>query len=162
MRKAYSLLPAPDIRSPVVSVEKNTNPLCSAYSAHEHSALTSHLLTTTTTTTTTAGAATGSSSPPSPPPTSLPLDIVLETLISLFALCVGLVLGAPALKPIAWRVWAADVDHGAVKKASDVGGQTTEADAWETKEGDGGFGWLERGGRKGFVDIRVSGCSCFS
>lgn len=64
---------------------------------------------------------------------SLPLDISLETIISIFLLCLGLVLGAEELQSISWRVWA--------RKA-------------ERESGGGGpFQALED--RIGFMDIRV-------
>ncbi|KAL6718081.1 hypothetical protein ACLMJK_004166 [Lecanora helva] len=62
-----------------------------------------------------------------------PLDISLETLTSVLAICVGLVLGADELKPIKWRKWAGKVER-------DSGGG-------------GPFQGLEE--RLGFVDIRV-------
>lgn len=77
------------------------------YSAYEHSAL--HLA---------AG---------------LPLDISIETVLSVVFICVGLVLGAEELKPISWRVWA-----GRAERESGGGGP---------------FQGLED--RLGFVDIRV-------
>jgi hypothetical protein len=40
----------------------------------------------------------------------LPLDIKLETLISVFLSCVGLVIGSEPLKPVSWRVWAGKVE----------------------------------------------------
>ena len=64
---------------------------------------------------------------------ALPLDVSIETILSVVFICVGLVLGAEELKPISWRVWA---------------GKT------ERESGGGGpFQGLED--RLGFVDIRV-------
>lgn len=40
----------------------------------------------------------------------LPLDIKLETLTAVFLACFGLVLGSEPLKPIAWKVWAGNVE----------------------------------------------------
>ena len=83
------------------------------YSAYEHSAL--HAI--------------------SPQPSvGLPLDISIETILSVVFICVGLVLGAEELKPIVWRVWA-----GKTQRESGGGGP---------------FQGLED--RLGFVDIRVS------
>lgn len=63
----------------------------------------------------------------------LPLDISIETILSVVFICVGLVLGAEELKPISWRVWA--------RKAEKESG------------GGGPFQGLED--RLSFVDIRV-------
>ncbi|KAK3176467.1 hypothetical protein OEA41_007790 [Lepraria neglecta] len=94
------------------------------YSAYEHSTL----LTTFPQSSTIASTSTSS-----PPTASLPLDISLETIISVVMICVGLVVGAEELKPITWRVWA-----GKVERESGGGGP---------------FQGLED--RLGFVDIRV-------
>ena len=63
----------------------------------------------------------------------LPLDISIETILSVVFICFGLVLGAEELKPISWRLWA-----GKVERESGGGGP---------------FQGLED--RFGFVDIRV-------
>ena len=74
---------------------------------------------------------------------SLPLDIILETLVSVLVICLGLVLGSPALRPISWRVWAGRVER-------------------EGSKGNGGTSTLEVNpflgleSRVGFWDIRVS------
>ena len=63
---------------------------------------------------------------------ALPLDISLETVISVVFICTGLVLGAEDLKPIQWRVWAGKTE----------------------RSGEGGpYQGLQE--RPGFVDIRV-------
>lgn len=63
---------------------------------------------------------------------ALPLDVSIETILSVVFICVGLVLGAEELKPISWRVWAGNM---------------------ERESGGGGpFQGLED--RLGFVDIR--------
>ena len=92
----------------------------SAYSAHEHTTLYSNVRITST-------AATNSSS-------ALPLDIVIEALVSLFVVSTGLVLGAEKLKPISWSVWAGEIE----------------------KEGGGKNPYLYLEERYGFWDIRVS------
>lgn len=97
----------------------------SCYSAYEHSSL--HALAPQSS----SLASTASSQPNTA--TSLPLDISLETIISVVFICVGLVAGAEELKPITWRVWAGKVER-------DSGGG-------------GPFQGLEE--RLGFVDIRV-------
>ncbi|MCJ1391618.1 hypothetical protein MMC18_004482 [Xylographa bjoerkii] len=102
------------------------------YSAHEHSSLATSL--------SSAASLLPASITPSSQPissSSLPLDISLETLASVLLICVGLVLGAEELRPISWRVWAGRVQRGK--------GQAGE-----------GYGWLEGGKRKGFLNIRVS------
>ncbi|KAI4282557.1 MAG: hypothetical protein L6R38_002854 [Xanthoria sp. 2 TBL-2021] len=68
----------------------------------------------------------------SPAPTALPLDISIETVVSVVLICVGLVMDAEQLKPINWQVWA-----GQVEKESGGGGP---------------FQGLEN--RVGFMDIR--------
>lgn len=72
----------------------------SCYSAHEHSVLqstgTAHLSSITPHTATT---------------TSLPIDISIETIVSLVIVCLGLVLGTPQLRPIQWRVWAGKIER---------------------------------------------------
>ncbi|KAG0640327.1 magnesium transporter [Tuber brumale] len=79
----------------------------SCYSAHEHSLLM--------------------------PTTSLPLDVAIETLVSVVLLCLGIVLGnREELKPISWSVWSGLL---------------------EREKGYGQFGYLEE--RVGFLDIRA-------
>ena len=91
---------------------------CSGYSAHEFSALYSHLFTVGP---------------------SLPLDIRLETVLSAFLICLGVVTGADPLKPIIWNIWAGNIEE--------AGG------------GANPFKGLED--RTGFLDIRVR-CSSTS
>lgn len=45
------------------------------------------------------------------PKVDLPLDITIETLLSVLLLCAGVVLGSPDLKPIQWRVWAGKLER---------------------------------------------------
>ncbi|KIX04867.1 uncharacterized protein Z518_05738 [Rhinocladiella mackenziei CBS 650.93] len=59
-----------------------------AYSAHEFSTLSTKLHKNAT----------------------LPLDIKLETLISVFLACFGLVLGSEPLKPVSWSAWAGKIE----------------------------------------------------
>ena len=73
---------------------------------------------------------------------NLPLDITIETLASVAILCLGIVLGSEALKPISWRVWAAKVEREKDLKKDVVTGT------------EDGYLWLENGRRKGFIDIR--------
>lgn len=95
------------------------------YSAYEHSSL--H---TTAPQSSTIGITASSRTDTA---ASLPLDISLETIISVVFICVGLVIGAEELKPITWRVWA-----GQAERESGGGGP---------------FQGLEE--MLGFVDIRV-------
>ena len=96
----------------------------SCYSAYEFSSL-AYLRTQTST----AGHSQISSSGIA----GIPLDISLETIVSVLAICVGIVSGADQLQPISWRIWAGQQD----------------------KSGEGGpYQGLED--RMGFVDIRVS------
>lgn len=43
--------------------------------------------------------------------TALPLDIVIEALVSLVIVCAGLVLGTEKLKPISWSEWAGEIER---------------------------------------------------
>jgi membrane magnesium transporter 1 len=42
---------------------------------------------------------------------SLPIDISVETVVAIFTVCLGLVLGTPELRPIRWRVWAGKIER---------------------------------------------------
>ncbi|BDD54680.1 hypothetical protein MAP00_000278 [Monascus purpureus] len=66
------------------------------YSAHEHTTLYSNVRLASTTSTNSSSA--------------LPLDIVVEALVSLLVVSVGLVLGAEKLKPVSWSVWAGEIE----------------------------------------------------
>ncbi|KAG4032359.1 hypothetical protein MFRU_007g02650 [Monilinia fructicola] len=85
------------------------------YSAHEHSVLqstgTAHLSSVTSHTATTATTA------------SLPLDISIETIVSIFFVCLGLVLGTPELRPIQWRVWAGKIEREGAKGFMNADGE---------------------------------------
>ncbi|PSK55319.1 Brefeldin A resistance protein [Elsinoe australis] len=75
--------------------------------------------------------------------TSLPLDITIETLFSVFIICIGIVLSAPDLKPIQWREWAGKVEKEKQKPLKNL---------------DGGFGgnpYIALEQRTGFLDIRA-------
>lgn len=41
----------------------------------------------------------------------LPIDIKIETLFAVFLACFGLVLGSESLRPIAWNVWAGNIER---------------------------------------------------
>jgi membrane magnesium transporter 1 len=115
----------------------------SVYSAYEHSLLTS---------------SPSSSSSTSSLEHSLPLDITIETLLSLLLLSAGIVLGSPALRPIQWHEWAASVESEDKLPPE----ERRELVARKVKGKDGGgiagnpFGGLDGGRRNGFLDIRVS------
>ncbi|KAI4269651.1 MAG: hypothetical protein LQ337_007147 [Flavoplaca oasis] len=103
--------------------------LCHAcYSAYEHATYVSAI--------TSRNRSPPSSIRPAVPSSSalevLPLDVSIETVVSVVLICVGLVMGAEQLKPINWRVWAGRA---------------------EVRSGGGGpFQGLES--RVGFMDIR--------
>ncbi|KAL5606159.1 hypothetical protein BROUX41_006074 [Berkeleyomyces rouxiae] len=42
---------------------------------------------------------------------ALPSDIVIETIVATAVLTLGLILSAPALRPISWRVWAGKLER---------------------------------------------------
>lgn len=94
-----------------------TNGYPRGYSAHEYSAFYSRIHSANTSTV-----------------YSLPLDIRIETIVSVFLICFGLVAGADPLQPINWNVWAGNIEK--------EGGARNP------------FRGLEE--RAGFVDIRVS------
>ncbi|KAI0012934.1 magnesium transporter [Xylariaceae sp. FL0662B] len=71
------------------------------YSAHEVSGLQSHRA---------ASLASLTASPPGTT-TSLPLDIIIETIVATFTVCLGMVLGTSRLRPIQWRVWAGQIER---------------------------------------------------
>jgi len=70
------------------SVIIHINTVSSAYSAHEFSTLSTKLHNNST----------------------LPLDIKLETLISVVLASFGLVIGSDPLKPVSWNVWAGQLE----------------------------------------------------
>ncbi|KAI9644652.1 hypothetical protein NHQ30_006676 [Ciborinia camelliae] len=55
--------------------------------------------------------------------TSLPIDISIETIVSIFIVCLGLVLGTPELRPIQWRVWAGKVEREGAKGFMNADGE---------------------------------------
>ncbi|KAL1306914.1 hypothetical protein AAFC00_005557 [Neodothiora populina] len=112
------------------------------YSAHEHSLLSTALPSA-------SAAPTLSSTPSSTstafsyilPTLDLPLDVTLETLVSVLLICVGIVLGSPELKPIQWRVWAGKLEREKSKQNKDELGPRGNP-----------YAALEQ--RAGFLDIR--------
>lgn len=110
----------------------------SCYSAHEHSALQSLSAASLSSIT--------SHGTPASTVASLPLDISIETVIAIFAVCLGLVLGTPELRPIEWRVWA-----GKIEREGERGFVNGSGDVDKDYIGNP-FRMLES--RPGFVDIR--------
>jgi hypothetical protein len=77
---------------------------------------------------------------------ALPIDISIETLVSVFLVIVGLVLGTPALRPIQWRVWA-----GKIEREGEYGFLNGDGEVAKDYVGNP-YKALES--RPGFVDIR--------
>lgn len=105
----------------------------SCYSAHEHSALY-------------AAALSSDLHTPSSSLNSLPIDISIETIVALFSVVVGLVLGTPSLRPIQWRVWA-----GKIEREGEYGFMNGDGEVAKDYVGNP-YKLLES--RPGFVDIR--------
>ncbi|KAI9752474.1 MAG: hypothetical protein M1815_000494 [Lichina confinis] len=94
---------------------------------------------------------------------SLPADIVVETLVSVLIICIGLVLGSPALRPISWRVWAGSLENKTRKNGQradgvdDAAGKAPMFNPFATLDSRVGF-WDIRAKRKEFDDwARQSG-----
>ncbi|KAL0936642.1 transmembrane protein 32 [Colletotrichum truncatum] len=104
------------------------------YSAQEHSALQSFR------------AALPLSTSASPTATSLPADIITETAVATIIIVLGLVLGAPNLRPIQWRVWA-----GKIEREGELGFHNGSGEVEKDYMGNP-FRIFES--RPGFVDIR--------
>lgn len=124
------------IPSPLSPFDPTNLPATSVYSAYEHTAILASSAESPTHATDAITAATASA--------SLPIDITIETLLSVLLLCAGVVLSAPALRPIQWRVWA-----GEVEREGRRGGEKAALEGVVNP-----FVGLEE--RPGFVDIRVS------
>lgn len=77
---------------------------------------------------------------------SLPLDISIETVVAVFLVCLGLVLGTPELRPIQWRVWAGKIEQEGEKGFTNGGGAVDKDYVGNP------FRVLES--RPGFIDIR--------
>lgn len=106
------------------------SPCSSCYSAQEHTTLQS--LRTASTHSATA--------------TALPADITIETIVATVVVCLGLILGAPNLRPIEWRVWA-----GKIEREGEAGFLTGGGEVERDYIGNP-FRVLES--RPGFVNIR--------
>lgn len=131
----HAYVPSP-LLFPLHTNSPSINPLTpprthSVYSAHEHA-----LLPNTSTTSSTAAN----------PTLNLPLDITLETLISVLLLCVGVVTSSPDLKPIQWRVWAGRMEKDKAAKNAPLG-----ADGLGPRGNP--YQGLEE--RPGFLDVRA-------
>ncbi|KAG9235633.1 putative elongation factor 1-beta [Amylocarpus encephaloides] len=105
------------------------------YSAHEHSALLSI-----------SAASLSSITSHSPTVATLPIDITVESIVAVFAICLGLVLGTPDLRPIQWRVWAGKIEREGEKGFMNGDGEVDKDYAGNP------FRLLES--RPGFIDIR--------
>ncbi|KAK1964553.1 transmembrane protein 32 [Colletotrichum sublineola] len=104
------------------------------YSAQEHSVLQSFRAASPLTTSTTTAIA------------SLPADITIETAVATVVIILGLVLGAPNLRPIQWRVWA-----GKIEREGEAGFLAGNGEVEKDYIGNP-FRMLES--RPGFVDVR--------
>lgn len=81
-----------------------------------------------------------------PATTSLPADITIETAVATVIIILGLVLGAPNLRPIQWRVWA-----GKIEREGETGFMTGSGEVEKDYIGNP-FRILES--RPGFADVR--------
>ncbi|KAF6814990.1 transmembrane protein 32 [Colletotrichum plurivorum] len=104
------------------------------YSAQEHSTLQSFR------------AASLLSASASPVTAALPADITIETTAATVIIVLGLVLGAPNLRPIQWRVWAGKIEREGEAGFVDGSGEVVNDYVGNP------FRVLES--RPGFVDIR--------
>ncbi len=77
---------------------------------------------------------------------SLPIDISIETIVAVFLVCLGLVLGTPELRPIQWRVWAGKIEREGEKGFMSGSGQVDKDYVGNP------FKFLES--RPGFINIR--------
>lgn len=112
--------------------------LFSGYSAHEHTALQSiHAASLSSIPSHTTAQSTVA---------SLPIDISIETIVAVFMICLGLVLGTPELRPIQWRVWAGKIEREGEKGFTNSSGQVDKDYVGNP------FRLLES--RPGFIDIR--------
>ncbi|KAM0517917.1 hypothetical protein D7B24_006355 [Verticillium nonalfalfae] len=102
------------------------------YSAQEHSTLQSFGATSSLSATN--------------PGTSLPADIVIETIVATLLVCLGIITGASNFRPIQWRVWA-----GKIEREGEVGFLNGSGVSDNDYVGNP-FRILES--RPGFVDIR--------
>ncbi|KAI9676983.1 MAG: hypothetical protein M1817_006822 [Caeruleum heppii] len=123
------------------------------YSAHEHSSLPTISSTIPSSNTASAYASSPSSSSATSTlsdnltsTTALPLDIVLETLLSVTLIMLGLVLGSPPLKPVQWRVWAGQLEREGTGMVKGGHGEV---------KGPVGNPYRGLESRVGFVDIRA-------
>ena len=110
----------------------------SCYSAHEHSALHSTSTASLSSITSHGGSASTLA--------ALPIDISIETIVAIFTICLGLVLGTPDLRPIHWRVWAGKIEREGEKGFTNRDGEVDKDYVGNP------FSVLES--RPGFVDIR--------
>jgi membrane magnesium transporter 1 len=100
---------------------------CSIYSAHEHTSLFTP---------------SASSSAASFEDHALPIDIVIELLVSVLLVSVGVVLASPQLRPIQWARWAGEIEKNLPKEED---GELRNVNPYAIFDE-----------RKGFWDVRVS------
>ncbi|KAI9849066.1 MAG: hypothetical protein M1838_000296 [Thelocarpon superellum] len=88
----------------------------------------------------------------------LPLDIILETLLSVVLFCLGLVLGSPALQPLRWRVWAGKIEReGGTEDVVGASGPVPVVNPFASLEARVGF-WDVRAKRREFDEwVREKG-----
>ncbi|KAL1843140.1 hypothetical protein VTJ49DRAFT_2890 [Mycothermus thermophilus] len=77
---------------------------------------------------------------------SLPVDIIIETIVSTVIIITGLVLGTKPLRPLEWRVWAGKIEREGAEGFTDNSGKV-DRDFMGNP-----FSVLES--RPNFVDIR--------
>ncbi|KAL2269873.1 hypothetical protein VTJ83DRAFT_2057 [Remersonia thermophila] len=106
------------------------------YSAREHTALQSPRVVT----------AAALSSSPAAGSVSLPVDIIIETIVSTVLIITGLVLGTKPLRPLEWRVWAGKIEREGAEGFTDGSGKVDRDYVGNP------FSVLES--RPNFVDIR--------
>ena len=97
---------------------------------------------------------------PTHPP--LPLDIILEALISTLLLTIVIVSSAPQLRPIQWNEWAGKIEregwdpHAETYDKSTIPGDSGEATGNGKGKGGAGNPYKVLEERRAFSDVRVS------
>lgn len=116
--------------SSITNVDHTHSQYASVYSSYEHSFLDDPALTIST------------SAPATQLHTALPVDIIIETLVSVLLLCAGIVLASSQLKPIQWSPWSSQLERSKEARQVKAFGET----------GGNPFARLEE--RPGFMDVR--------
>jgi membrane magnesium transporter 1 len=78
--------------------------------------------------------------------TSLPIDIVIETVVSTLVVILGLILSSPQPRPIQWRTWAGKIER--------EGAEGFRTSSGEVEKDFRGNPFMALESRQGFVDIR--------